>query len=68
MAERDRRMALEGIRGDNSDPPEKQERALEILKEVLAEVKAGRVFNADEVLAEWKKDSEKLREAAKTNP
>lgn len=56
MMERERRMAMEQIAGDGIDNPEKAERLRQMLCEILAEVKAGKVFKPDEVLAQWHKD------------
>jgi hypothetical protein len=62
IMERERRMALEQIAGDGSDSPEKEKRSLQILREILAEVKAGRKFTPEEVLAHWHKDDEQRQE------
>lgn len=62
MIERERRMAIEQIVGDGSDRPDKHRRSLELLRDVLEEVKAGKVFTPDGVLADWHRDDEQRRE------
>lgn len=57
LTERDRRMALEGLRDDGDHTPEQHERILQIIRELSAEAKAGKVFDMDEVLAHWRRAS-----------
>lgn len=59
--ERERRMVLKGLRDSHDQTPEEKQRAIQIISELSAEVKAGRVFKTDEVFAQWRRDDEKRR-------
>jgi hypothetical protein len=59
--ERERRMVLEGLRDSHDQTPEEKERAIQIIRELGAEVKAGRVFKTDKVSAQWRRDDEERR-------
>jgi len=66
LTERDRRMALEGLRDDGDHTPQQHERILQIIRELSAEAKDGKVFDMDEVLAHWRKD-DRRRASRSTN-
>jgi hypothetical protein len=68
MAEHERRLAQEGLSyGVASDlRPEQEERRVNILRDVLAEVKSGKGFNDSEVLSQWHADDE-ARERARAS-
>lgn len=57
----ERRMALEGLYYGIAKTKEQDGRTVQILRDVLAEVKSGKVFNMDEVLEHWQKDDEQRR-------
>ena len=59
--ERERRMVLEGLRDSQDQTPEEKKRAIQIIRELGAEVKAGRAFKTDEVSAQWRRDDEERR-------
>ena len=59
--EYERRMALEGLHYGLAMTKEQEERALQIMRDVLSEVKAGKVFDMDAVLEQWNRDDGERR-------